>query len=107
MPISLLAYSATPDKVFVRVPNERGRWVLTDRCVIEVECSSCKAEKGEPCFRSYGPFDPKHRLYWSGTHYGRRTDWQTLKRRQPELGDVRRSKPRLQIEDLQTQEGEE
>lgn len=47
--IGVLAYTATPGTVFVRVPNERGRWMLVDRCVIEVDCPLCKAITGEPC----------------------------------------------------------
>jgi len=39
MHIGLVAYGIDgphPSLVFVRVPTERGRWVLTDRCVVEV-----------------------------------------------------------------------
>jgi len=72
--ISLVAYeSKIPGKVFVGVPNERGRYVLTDRCVIEVECGACCAAVGEPCHN-------KHGVYWSGTHCDRRSAWQRLKR---------------------------
>jgi hypothetical protein len=34
--ISLVAYEARDNRVFVKVPNERGRYILTSRCVIEV-----------------------------------------------------------------------
>ena len=63
--ISLVAFEdRDPDKVFVKVPNERGRWMRTDLCVIAVECPQCNAHKGEPC---------KHNgKYWVGTHYVRR-----------------------------------
>lgn len=103
MPISLVSYAATPDKCFVRVPNERGRWVLTDRCVIEVECPQCKAIKGEPCFRHFG-VEPKTQHYWTDTHFARRSAWQKLRREQPELADPARSKPRLSYQDFLTNE---
>lgn len=68
--IGLVAYSATPAMVFVRVPNERGRWMLTDRCVVEVPCDHCKATVGEPCRRLYD-----HGMkYHVGTHWMRRRD---------------------------------
>ncbi len=47
--IGLLGYEVTPGTVFVRVPNERGRWMLVDRSVVEVDCPFCKAITGEPC----------------------------------------------------------
>ncbi len=72
--ISLVAHdSKWPAKVFVSVPNERGRYVLTDRCVIEIECGACEAAIGEPCHNKRG-------VYWSGTHCDRRSSWQRLKR---------------------------
>lgn len=46
--ISLISYACTPAKVFVRIPNERGRWTLTDRCVVEVACPTCGAVMGSP-----------------------------------------------------------
>lgn len=67
--ISLVAMEARdPAKAFVRVPNEPGRWVLTDRCVVEVECSQCMAAIGEPCHNGRGK-------YWQGTHCCRRGAW--------------------------------
>lgn len=47
--IGLTAYTVNAAMVFVRVPTERGRYVLTDRCVVEVDCSVCGAVTGEPC----------------------------------------------------------
>ena len=52
--ISMNAYECLPGLVFVRVPNERGRWLLTHRCVAEVDCPLCKAIAGEPCRRKFG-----------------------------------------------------
>jgi hypothetical protein len=64
--IKLIAYgSRDPNKVFVAVPNELARYVLTDRCVVERGCGFCKAQVGEPCNNGNGK-------YWSGTHADRR-----------------------------------
>jgi len=71
--ISLVAYDVTGKLVMVKVPNERARWVLTDRCVIEVPCSHCKAIVGEPC----ATIRHTHTLYTSGVHYVRRKDGKT------------------------------
>lgn len=57
-----------PARAFVRVPNEPGRWVYTDRCVVEVPCPHCEAAIGEPCHNGTGK-------YWAGTHYRRRERW--------------------------------
>lgn len=65
--IRLVAWgSRDPSMVFVRVPNEKGRYVLTDRCVIEVPCSACNTVIGEPCK------NPQSGRYWCGTHFQRR-----------------------------------
>lgn len=69
--ITTVAYECLPGAVFVRVPNERGRWLMTDRCVVEVDCSVCGALCGEPCHNQ------KHgalRHYGVGTHARRRED---------------------------------
>lgn len=71
--ITLVAFEARdPSKAFVKVPNERGRWMLTDRCVVEVACSHCGAGVGEPCFTRESGVS---RRYVVGTHYARRTTW--------------------------------
>lgn len=65
--ISLVAYEAWPKgKVFVRVPNERGRYVMTDRCVVEVGCPVCKATRGQPCF------NPGTKRVWASVHGDRK-----------------------------------
>lgn len=81
MTIGLVAYSVNPSLVFVRVPTERGRYLLTDRCVVEVPCEVCGATIGEPCRRGQWwkgrrnewmegfPGPPKHGV---GTHARRR-----------------------------------
>jgi hypothetical protein len=47
--IGLVAYHCTGNLAFVRVPSERGRYMLTDLCVIAVACPMCGAVIGEPC----------------------------------------------------------
>lgn len=47
--IGLVAYHAVGNLAFVRVPSERGRYMLTDLCVIAVACPNCGAVIGEPC----------------------------------------------------------
>lgn len=93
--ISLIAYeSKYPGKVFVAVPNERGRYVLTDRCVIEVDCPHCKAASGEPCHSRHGH-------YWTGTHVDRRYQWQREKRKRayekPKAFE-KEEKPRIRVQ---------
>jgi hypothetical protein len=72
--VSLQYFEAPGDpqgRVFVRVPDERGRWVLTDKSVVEVECPACGAMRYEPCRNIYkargGMFS-----YWTTTHADRR-----------------------------------
>lgn len=84
MHIGLVAYGVdgpSPSLVFVRVPTERGRWLLTDRCVVEVACPSCEAAIGEPCRKfltTQGEKRPlQHRVQ---THFRRRDAWQEIKR---------------------------
>lgn len=80
--ISLVAYNINPTFVFVKVPTERGRWLITDRCVVEVDCPVCGAYTGEPCrcgsfYRgNRGKFDdipPSAFQHGTGTHAARRT----------------------------------
>lgn len=47
--IGLVAYHVTGNLAFVRVPSERGRYMLTDLSVIAVSCPMCGAVIGEPC----------------------------------------------------------
>jgi len=66
--IHLYAYEdSTIGKVFVRVPNERGRWMRTDRCVIERPCGQCGSVVGEPCKGLYNNMD----RYFVGSHTAR------------------------------------
>jgi hypothetical protein len=64
--ISLIAMETRDaSRVFVRVPNEPGRWLLTDKCVALVPCEVCGAIAGEPCIN-------RHKRYTIGTHFARR-----------------------------------
>jgi hypothetical protein len=99
--IGLVAYGVNPAMVFVRVPNERGRYVLTDRCVVEVACPHCDAMIGEPCRRS-GSFG-RPVGYGVGTHWKRRDAWQMVKHRHPWRESP---KPRIAAEDFAAAQGE-
>lgn len=52
--IGLTAHLVVGNLVFVKVPSERGRYMLTDMCVLVVPCPVCGAIVGEPCRRFYG-----------------------------------------------------
>lgn len=55
--IKLVAYGdADPAFAFVGVPNEKGRYMRTARCVVEVCCPFCKAAIGEPCISYEGNY---------------------------------------------------
>jgi hypothetical protein len=65
--ISLIAFEDRTAKfIFVRVPNEFGRYLRTDPCVAHVACERCHATIGEPCRH-----DGK---YVAATHAVRRGD---------------------------------
>ncbi len=57
--------------IFVAVPDERGRYLRTDRSVAFVDCSHCGAVTGEPC--KGGPHG-----YHATTHVVRRARHQHL-----------------------------
>lgn len=94
--IGLVAYGVTPQHVMVRVPNERGRWVLTDRSVAEVPCSQCGSVKGEPCANRRGGGV----RYWAGTHWTRRQDAGTARGRGRPNAAFPRHKLRVTAEEL-------
>lgn len=76
--IGLIAYGITNSHVMVRVPNERGRWLLTHRAVAEVACRCCGATAGEPC---HNMRSGSARRYWTETHVVRRDDAAAAKRK--------------------------
>ena len=85
--ISLVAWAdRQPGFVFVKVPNERGRYVRTDTCVVLTACPYCHAGIGEPCFASSST--AKHPHYQGGTHSDRRSRAARIRR------SVRDVKPR-------------
>lgn len=63
-----------PNKAFVRVPDEPGRWIYADRCVVEVPCRVCEAAIGEPCKGQYSG------KYWVEVHYQRRNEWKAMRK---------------------------
>lgn len=66
--IHLVAYEDRAGQfIFVAVPDQRGRYLRTDRSVALVPCPMCKALLGEPCFG--GPGDK----YGGTTHAVRRS----------------------------------
>lgn len=66
--ISLVAYEEQ-SWIFVMVPNEKGRYVRTDKCVAYAGCPLCGATVGEPCFVIEYSGEKR---YKSGTHARRR-----------------------------------
>jgi len=67
--IRLVAYEARDNAfIFVAIPDQRGRYVRTDRSVAFVSCSQCRATVGEPCKGRNGDG------YGSLTHYVRRNE---------------------------------
>jgi|SRR5690348_10898066 len=99
MQIGLVAYGLdgpNPSLVFVRVPTERGRWMLTHRCVVEVACDLCGAIVGEPC-RSQVGGPGRAMKHGTMTHVRRRDAWQTAKRGKADRGIP---KVRLSADDL-------
>lgn len=85
--VGVHAYECIPGLVFVRVPNERGRYMLVDRCVAEVDCRLCGAIAGEPCHNR-----KRDRKYHIMTHAVRREDWKKQGK-----GRHARPKPKIHI----------
>lgn len=70
--ISMVAFEdRTAGFIFVRIPNEFGRYLRTHPCVAHVPCSRCDATIGEPC-KSWGK-NPGN--YHGATHADRRSAW--------------------------------
>lgn len=74
--IALVAWEerAPANYVFVVVPDERGRYVRTDRSVVFAKCGWCGAIPGEPCKNK------ANGRYSAGTHVDRRNEYQRLRR---------------------------
>jgi len=67
--ISLVAYEERVGGfVFVAIPNERGRYLRTDKSVVLVACPLCRAAIGEPCKTHSSTADG----YGATTHANRR-----------------------------------
>lgn len=69
MPVELKAYNLIPGKIFVKVPDQRGRWMITNESVALLPCSVCGAIEGEPCYRRV----QDKKSYTCTPHYAR--DW--------------------------------
>ncbi len=77
--ISLVAFEdRNPHFIFVAVPDERGRYLRTDRSVAFVACPMCKAGVGEPCRSGSGDGYAGTTHVWrrgaARKHWGQRTD---------------------------------
>jgi hypothetical protein len=84
--IKLVAYEdRQAGFVFVAVPDERGRYMRTDKSVPTTPCSICGAIAGEPCFRLRDGI----KSYTASTHAARRSSAKTrLYGRYKEAHDV-------------------
>lgn len=103
--IGLVAYGLNPAVAFVRVPNERGRWMLVDRSVVEVDCPHCKAVAGEPCRQvktSWRQMDKPHDpiRYGVGVHVARKQAWAQATGHRFPAKHAAPHKPRLRPEEL-------
>lgn len=58
--------------IFVAIPNERNRWLRTDKSVAVVACPHCDAIPGEPCKRNVA-FSDTPTVYAGSTHHLRRS----------------------------------
>lgn len=74
--LSLVAFGErTGDFIFVAIPDQRGRYLRTDKSVAVVACRQCKASIGMPCTTRGGDG-------WSSTtHSVRRSDAKHLPNR--------------------------
>lgn len=73
--VSLVAWEdRLSDLVFVAIPDQRGRYLRTDRSVALVSCPVCKSLVGEPCKSNQTAIDE----YASTTHYRRRVSAKPL-----------------------------
>lgn len=78
--ISKVAYESWDTKfVFVAVPTERGKYVRTDVCVVEVDCLYCLGAIGEPC-RSVSNPGALLGKYVASTHWVRRRAFADLRK---------------------------
>ncbi len=61
--VSLVAWEdRLNDFIFVAVPDERGRYLRTDKSVAVVACPVCQAMVGEPCIGRQGYNGTTHHL---------------------------------------------
>ncbi len=77
--ISLVAWEDRSQSfIFVAIPDQRGRYVRTDKSVAFVSCSHCHAGIGEPCKGrggdGYGGTTHAVRRSAAQKHWGKRVD---------------------------------
>ena len=70
--------------IFVAVPDERGRYLRTDRSVALVNCPLCGAMTGEPCFSG----SLQRKRYGGTTHHRRRLLAKLEHGRNPDADDI-------------------
>jgi len=81
--ISLVAFEDRDQPfIFVGIPNQRGRYLRTDKSVALVPCAQCDALVGEPCRSRYGDG------YSGTTHVARRSAAQLNGFRGTVVGDI-------------------
>lgn len=73
--ITRVAYEALKHLVFVRIPDERGRWALLPQCVLQRVCPQCKAPIGVPCMGATG--------YWTSDVHAVRRGYHRLRGARP------------------------
>jgi hypothetical protein len=78
--VSLVAFEdRSAGFIFVRIPDEHGRYLRTHPCVAHVACPRCNATIGEPC-KSWGKNPGR---YHGATHADRRGNWNQSYRGKP------------------------
>jgi hypothetical protein len=93
--ISLVAFEERYNSfIFVAIPNQRGRYLRTDKSVALVACPICESAIGEPCRSRYGDG------YSCTTHAVRRTKAQRQGQRGAISGDVEESTLDIELIDL-------
>lgn len=76
--ISLVGYEARePHFIFVAIPDERNRYLKTDRSVAVAACSLCKVPIGVPCLGAF-------KNYQGSTHVARRVAARSQGPRRPD-----------------------
>ncbi len=71
--VAMVAYcDREPGKIFVAVPNQRGRYIRTDAAVALVACPHCEAMIGEPCLSRGSVSGTPNAVYSGDIHLSRK-----------------------------------